>query len=172
MIQACAGMALAHDKGVIHRDIKPANFFVTKDDVVKRVMDSGLPSGRPRPEATPHARGASSLRNCPRICRPEQINNFASSVTCFRRTCTRSASSPPPEMFTGSVPFDHEELMQLLMMHLTKAPPPPSALNEDVPEELEAIIMQLLAKGPGDRIQSCYELGDRLKAIKLPGGEP
>jgi serine/threonine-protein kinase len=162
LTQICEGMALAHDKGVVHRDIKPANFFVTQEDIIK-VMDFGIA------KRTTQAGGGGLTRagfvaGTPSYMSPEQINNFT-GVNWL--TDMYALGVVAYEMFTGSVPFDHEELMQLLMMHLTKAPTPPSARNEDIPPELEAIILQLLEKDPGDRIQSCHSLGERLRAIKL-----
>jgi serine/threonine-protein kinase len=66
-------------------------------------------------------------------------------------------------MFTGTLPFAHEELLPLLMMHINDAPPAPTSRNSDVPPELERIILRLLEKKPEDRFSSCVALVDALK---------
>jgi serine/threonine-protein kinase len=158
LVQACAALALAHDKGVIHRDIKPANFFITKEDVLK-VMDFGIAKKSTVQAAMTQA---GFMAGTPAYMSPEQINNF-SAVS--HRTDIYALGIVAYEIFTGSVPFDHEEMMQLLMMHLTAPPPPPRTRNPSLPEELEAIILSLLEKDPANRIQSCRELGERLEAL-------
>ncbi len=158
MIQAASGMGLAHDKGVIHRDVKPANFFVTRDDTLK-VMDFGIAK---RAAQSSGMTQAGFIAGTPSYMSPEQINNFT-SVTHL--TDIYALGVVAYEVFTGSVPFDHGEMMQLLMMHLTRAPDPPRTRNPEIPEELEAIILQLLEKDPANRIQTCRELGERLAAL-------
>jgi len=63
------------------------------------------------------------------------------------------------EVFTGSVPFAHVELMPFLTMHLSAPPPPPSERNPAIPPPLEAVILRLLEKDPARRVPSCEELG-------------
>ena len=162
LIQAAAGMAMAHDKGVVHRDVKPANFFITKDDTLK-VMDFGIAK---RQTQTSGMTQAGFIAGTPSYMSPEQINNFAA---VNHLTDVYALGIVAYEMFTGSVPFDHGEMMQLLMMHLTVSPEPPRARNPAIPEALEKVILKLLEKDPKSRIQSCHELGELLKAIALSG---
>jgi serine/threonine-protein kinase len=160
LIQATAGLSLAHSKGIIHRDIKPANFFVTKDDTLK-VMDFGIA------KRTAQAAGMTQtgfVAGTPAYMSPEQINNFG---TVSHLTDMYALGIVGYELFTGTLPFEHEELMQLLMMQITTAPPSPRARNPAIPEELNAIILKLLEKSPANRIQSCRELGELLGALAL-----
>ena len=161
LIQASSGLSLAHEKGVVHRDIKPANFFITKDDTVK-VMDFGIAK---RQTGAAGMTQAGFIAGTPTYMSPEQINNF---TTVSHLTDIYALGVVAYEVFTGTVPFDHAEMMQLLMMHVTRAPPPPRQFNPAIPEDLEQIILKLLEKAPEDRIQSCRELGELLSAIK-PG---
>jgi hypothetical protein len=158
MVQACAALALAHDKGVIHRDIKPANFFITKEDILK-VMDFGIAKKSTSPAAMTQA---GFIAGTPAYMSPEQINNF-SAVS--HRTDIYALGIVAYEVFTGAVPFDHEEMMQLLMMHLTATAPAPSTRNPSLPPELDAIILSLLEKDPAKRVQSCRELGEMLEKL-------
>jgi serine/threonine protein kinase len=73
------------------------------------------------------------------------------------------------QMFTGAVPFDADEIMPILMAHMSRAPEPPRQRNPAIPAELEAVILRLLAKRPEDRVQSCRELAEILLRLRLAG---
>jgi serine/threonine-protein kinase len=160
LLEACSALALAHDKGVIHRDIKPANFFITNEDTLK-VMDFGIAKRSTQSAAMTQA---GFIAGTPAYMSPEQINNFAA---VSHRTDIYALGIVAYEMFTGAVPFDHGEMMQLLMMHLTREPDPPRSRNPAIPEALEAIILHLLEKDPAKRVQSCRELGEMLSKVDL-----
>ena len=70
------------------------------------------------------------------------------------------------ELFTGKAPFNHAELVPLLMMHVNDAPAAPRTKNPQLPAELESVIVKLLAKDPAQRFQSCRDLAQQLTAIR------
>ena len=158
LIQACHGLQAAHDAGVIHRDVKPDNFFVTDDGILK-VMDFGIA----KQYATPGVTVAGSIAGTPLYMSPEQIGNF-SAVTHL--TDIYALGICAYEMFTGQVPFFHEDLVPILMMHVNNRPVPPREKNPHVPAELDAVILRLLAKDPRQRCQSCRELAQELGRIR------
>ena len=159
LIDACAALQAAHDQGVIHRDVKPDNFFVTESDALK-LMDFGIAKA---PAGGHGITVAGMVAGTPEYMSPEQINNFSAvgpatdlyalGVTAF-------------QMFTGRVPFSHPELMPLLMLHVNEPPPAARRVNPDVPEDLDALILKLLAKRPEERFASCRELAKALEAIR------
>jgi serine/threonine-protein kinase len=158
LVQACHGLQAAHDAGVIHRDVKPDNFFITNDGVLK-VMDFGIA----KQHATPGVTVAGSIAGTPLYMSPEQISNFS---TVNHLTDLYAIGICAYEMFTGAVPFNHAELVPLLMQHVNEAPAPPRLRNPAIPPELEAAILKLLAKDPKQRFQSCRELADVLSGIR------
>ena len=158
LIQACHGLQAAHDTGVIHRDVKPDNFFVTDDGVLK-VMDFGIA----KQYETPGVTVAGSIAGTPLYMSPEQIGNF-SAVTPL--TDIYALGVCAYEMFTGQVPFFHNELVPLLMMHVNTPPQPPRERNPQIPQALESVILRLLAKDPAQRPRSCRELAQELIAIR------
>jgi eukaryotic-like serine/threonine-protein kinase len=158
LLQACHGLQAAHDAGVVHRDVKPDNFFVTDDGVLK-VMDFGIA----KQYATPGVTVAGSIAGTPLYMSPEQVGNF-SAVTHL--TDLYALGVCAYEMFTGQVPFFHEELVPLLMMHVNNQPVPPQQRNPHVPAELNAIILRLLAKDPKQRYQSCRDLANDLGKVR------
>ncbi len=158
LVQVCAGLGHAHKAGVIHRDIKPQNLFITHEGQVK-VMDFGIAKGQ-------HTSGmtqAGTVAGTPEYISPEQINAFT-LVTAA--TDLYAVGIIAYEMFTGVLPFTHEQLMPLLMMHMHNAPSPPRNLNSNLPQEMEQLILRLLAKDPGHRIASCDVLAQELLTIK------
>ena len=94
---------------------------------------------------------------------PEQISGFKSVGPM---TDLYALGVIAYEMFAGRPPFVHAETVPLLMMHLTKAPEPPSKLNEAIKPPLEALILKLLEKDPSKRFSSCAELAAAVRAMK------
>lgn len=157
LVQACAGLSAAHERGVVHRDVKPENFFVTNDNVLK-VMDFGIAK---RSESHGLTR-AGFMAGTPEYMAPEQIQDFG-NVTHLADVYALGIVAY--KLFTGRVPFTHDELVPLLMMHVNDAPPPLRSVNPDLPEEIDDLVLRLLAKQPSERIQSCRELSRELRAI-------
>ncbi|MCA1827806.1 MAG: protein kinase [Myxococcales bacterium] len=158
LVQACHGLQAAHDAGVVHRDVKPDNFFVTNDGVLK-VMDFGIA----KQHATPGVTVAGSIAGTPMYMSPEQISSFS---TVTHLTDVYALGVCAYELFTGKVPFNHPELVPLLMMHVNNAPQPPRARNPGIPLELEAVILKALAKDPRQRFHSCREMSEALVTIR------
>jgi serine/threonine-protein kinase len=164
LIQACNGLQCVHDQGVIHRDIKPENFFVTDDGTLK-VTDFGIAKRRSAGRAITMA---GMMAGTPQYMAPEQINNFG-AVTHLADLYSLGCIAY--ELFTGTLPFDHEEMVALLTMHMNQVPEPPRARSRDVPADLEAVIMRLLDKDPAQRFQSCRALAAALANIQIVARE-
>jgi serine/threonine-protein kinase len=158
LVQACRGLQAVHDAGVVHRDVKPDNFFVTDTGVLK-VMDFGIA----KHHATPGVTVAGSIAGTPQYMSPEQIGDF-SKVT--HATDLYALGICAYELFTGALPFTHAELVPLLMMHVNQAPEPPRKKNPAIPEDLERVILRLLAKDPSRRYPSCSALAEELTRIR------
>jgi serine/threonine-protein kinase len=158
MVQACHGLQLAHERGIVHRDVKPENFFITKEGVLK-VMDFGIAKNA---QATKRTQ-AGFLAGTPPYMSPEQISGFA-DVTHLADIY--SLGIVAYEMFTGALPFTHAEMMPLLMMHLTAQADPPSQRNPKLPPSLNDLILRLLEKDPNARVQSCRELAVELTQLR------
>jgi serine/threonine-protein kinase len=162
------GLAYAHSAGVIHRDIKPANVFMTRagGTEVAKILDFGIAKlvGDARAEA-----GAETLTQeglaigSPVYMSPEQaIGNRLDA-----RTDLYSLTVVLFEMLTGRAPFDDEDKIAVLRMHLTRRPPRlvDAAPTLTPPDGLEELIARGLAKNPAERIQSAGEYIDAIAAI-------
>ena len=148
--QASAALGAAHRLHVVHRDVKPHNFFVTKSGVVK-LIDFGIAKRPSNPKLTK----TGFIAGSPDYISPEQINDFA-NVTYLADIYSLGVIAY--EMFTGRVPFQAEDLMPLLMMHVQTPPPSLSSLGVELPRAIEALVLRMLAKAPADRPRSCEEI--------------
>lgn len=159
LMQICEGLHSAHEKGVVHRDVKPENLFICADGVVK-IMDFGIArSSKVMPKTAVGTIGGTA-----EYMAPEQINNFSEAGPAADQY---SLGIVAYEMLTGSVPFVHSQLMPLLMMHLNDRVAPLSDLVPEVPPELEAIVLRMLAKHPSERFESCLAVWEHLAALGI-----
>jgi tetratricopeptide (TPR) repeat protein len=161
LAQGCRGLAFAHAQGVVHRDVKPDNLFITQAQVVK-VMDFGIA----KQQHTPGLTQTGFIAGTPGFMAPEQINNFA---TVDQGADIYAMGVIAFLIFTGRMPFEAEELVPLLMAHVNDPPPKPRLLNPKIPQDLEDMILRLLAKSPAARPRDAGEVAayfeHRLEAI-------
>ena len=160
--QAGAALQAAHDQGVIHRDVKPDNFFLTSEGVLK-VMDFGIA----KHQAAQSVTVVGSIAGTPAYMSPEQISNF-SAVS--HKTDLYALGVILYEVFTGTQPFSHPELVPLLLLHVNQLPEPPRQRNPGIPEELEAVILKLLQKDPARRHQAAQDVAEDLARIRRSYG--
>ncbi len=145
LAQACAGLAAAHKRNVVHRDVKPENLFVTEAGIVK-VMDFGI--AKKMSAGGKKLTKSGTVAGTPDYIAPEQVRNFAEvdpKADVYSMGCIAY------QVFTGSVPFETEEVYQLLYQHVNDYPPPPNEKNPEVPGELSDFIMQMMRKSPEER---------------------
>jgi serine/threonine-protein kinase len=175
--QACAGLAHAHDAGVIHRDIKPENIVVVKrrDDEGKetelvKVCDFGIAHWTPVAAgptvdeygATLVSRpDANQIVGTPVYMAPEQIRNERVDA----RTDVYALGVVLYELSTGRVPFASESPMDILTQHLIEQPTPPRQVDPKLDPRLEKIILQALEKDPDKRFRDTRELRTELKDL-------
>ena len=145
-----AGSALGYAarRGVVHRDIKPDNIMLDEDGRAT-VTDFGI--ARSAADSRLTATGMSL--GTPRYMSPEQARAKPLDV----RSDLYSLGAVAYECLTGSVPFDGEDAVAILMDHVNKPLPRP-ALASDEERALFPVIERMLAKKPEDRFQSAEEM--------------
>ncbi|GEM_PF-5422446 len=167
VVQAAHALAAAHRHGVVHRDVKPANLLVDVDGRLK-IVDFGVawePAGESRPQ------GGEYLMGTPAYVAPEQLQGapvdgradlYSLAVVLFR-------------CLTGERPFEGRSVGDVIHRVLHEDAPPPSVHRPDLPEELDLLCRQALARDPEKRPAGVVDFARALERISVPplvGGEP
>jgi len=153
--QLCAGLAAAHEKGVLHRDLKPANVMIDGRGRV-RLTDFGIADLAERIRS-----GAGA--GTPAYMPPEQFAGREVSI----RSDVYSLGLVLYEIFTGRPAFPGKTPADLARLHESAAPPPPSSHVTDLDPAIEHVILRCLEKDPSARPATALSV-----AAQLPGGDP
>lgn len=167
LAQICDALNEAHQMGMVHRDIKPANVFsATRGGVydVAKLLDFGLV--KPLTEATDaRITQEEAITGSPLYMSPEQSTGEEPDA----RSDIYSIGAVAYYLLTGQPPFVDQRPIKVLMAHAHQAPAPPSSLREDIPRDMEAIVLRCLAKSPTERFSSARSLRDALLACEAAG---
>lgn len=158
--QICAALAHAHARGIVHRDLKPGNVLVvpTEGGHTLKLVDLGLALGRDRSRVT----AAGHVVGTPSYMAPEQ----ALGRDVDARTDLYALGIMMYQWATGELPFAGDDPLAIVSQHINVNVVPPRERAPDVPAELDAIIVRLLAKEPAERFESAAELATVLAALE------
>ncbi len=154
--QILAALRFAHRHGIIHRDIKPHNILLGGDNRVF-VTDFGIARTGPS-EMTE----VGSIMGTAQYLSPEQ----ARGAPVTAASDLYSAGVVLYEMLTGKTPFTGDTPIEIAMKHLNEQPHPPSDLREDIPPELDQIVLRSLAKDPHERYAAAEEFSADLDRVE------
>ncbi len=153
--ELCAGLAAAHDKGVLHRDLKPANVMVDGRGRA-RITDFGLAVAAG--EVT-----EGEVSGTPAYMAPEQLAGKGASV----RSDVYSLGLVLYELYTGRKAFEGATFQELKRKHAEESPASPSTVSPGFDPVVERVILRCLEKDPAARPASAAQI-----AAALPGGDP
>jgi serine/threonine-protein kinase len=152
--EVCAGLAHAHERGVIHRDIKPHNILLDENSHAK-LTDFGIARALDTSQATlTGAYLGTALYSSPEQLQGQKVTP-KSDVYSLGATLYQAA--------TGEAPFSGGTPIEVASQHVSKAPTPPRERGADVGEDLESLILACLAKRADDR-PTAEEARTRLEA--------
>jgi serine/threonine-protein kinase len=151
--QLCAGVAAAHERGVLHRDLKPANVMLDGNGDV-RITDFGI--------ATAAADTGAEIVGTPEYMAPELLAGKPASI----QSDIYALGLILFEVFTGTRAFEAKTIAELRQLHETHTLTP-SAIVRDLDPAVERVILRCLEKDPKKRPPSALTV-----AASLPGADP
>jgi serine/threonine-protein kinase len=165
MLQLCAGLAAAHELGVVHRDLKPSNCFRIATDEGERIklLDFGIAISTTEAAREDRVTAESNVVGTPEYMSPEQARGDEVDA----RTDIYALGVILGELLTGKVPFTGKSASKVIAAHIYEPVPSLRALasSAEVDAEIEALYRRALSKDPADRIASVRAFAAAIAAI-------
>ena len=161
--QACAGVACAHALGIVHRDLKPSNLFCVRgsdDRPLVKVLDFGISKVDPGARSAPNRSVTyDGVFGSPYYMSPEQWRN---TNEVDAATDIWALGVILYELLAGQVPFPGSSVGEIALGATTKPPLSLREHREEVPPELEQVVLKCLAKDKGARYRDVAVLASAL----------
>jgi tRNA A-37 threonylcarbamoyl transferase component Bud32 len=161
--QIASALEYAHDRGIIHRDIKPSNILIP-DEGEALLSDFGFI----QMEDSPQSLTGSAIIGTPAFMAPEQIRG--EDVTA--RSDQYALGVVLYQMSTGELPYDAATPMGVALKHATDPLPRPRAVNPNLPDAVEAVIIKTLEKEPENRYESVDAFNDAFQDSLVASIDP
>jgi serine/threonine protein kinase len=161
MIPVLAGIACAHEAGVIHRDLKPANIFLSVDrrgEIAPKVVDFGI-SKIVSADLNDSLTGSGILVGTPFYMSPEQAQG---GKPIDARSDLYTLGVILYEMVTGRQPFKNGSVYEVLRKIVGGAYERPCSIRPELDEAAERIIRKAMARSPDERFASAADFARAL----------
>lgn len=137
-----SGLTHAHQHGIVHGDLSPGNVMICTDGRMK-LIDFGAA----HPTGESDTTLPDPMMRTPRFMAPEQARGHAPRPQSDVYGCGCLLYT----LLTGQPPFTGDDPIALAYQHVHQSPVPPSAHRAQIPQRLDHLVLQALAKNPGDR---------------------
>jgi predicted ATPase/signal transduction histidine kinase len=165
-------LGAVHQHNIIHKDINPSNIVWNPADGALKLIDFGISTVLPR--ESPSLRSPEVLQGTLAYISPEQTGRMNRAVDY--RTDFYSLGVTLYQLFTGQLPFQSDDAMELIHRHIARQPAPPHERSPSVPKALSDVIMKLMGKTAESRYQSSFgikaDLTECLVGLRERGAVP
>jgi tRNA A-37 threonylcarbamoyl transferase component Bud32 len=164
-VNVATTLSCIHEQRVMHKDLSSGNILVATNDRPSSqdgvyIIDFGLASTL-RQENPSRLAPDETLVGTLAYISPEQTGRMNRRVDY--RTDLYSLGVVLYELFTGQLPFEGRDALEMIHAHIARQPQPPQRIDEGVPAPVSEVILKLLAKNAEDRYQTAYGLQADLK---------
>jgi eukaryotic-like serine/threonine-protein kinase len=156
-----AGLAAAHQSGIVHRDVKPENVLLAEDGRVK-VADFGLARSM---SGTNHTK-TGVLMGTVAYLAPEQVTGNVSDARCD----VYAAGVMLFELLAGQQPHTGESALAVAYKHVNETVPPPSSVQRGLPHALDALVAMATSRDPGRRPADAGQFLSAVRGVRR--GQP
>ncbi|MEG3853908.1 AAA family ATPase [Microcoleus sp. Z1_C4] len=139
-----------HSAHIIHKDINPSNIVFNPASGELKIIDFGISTQLTRENYT--IKNPNILEGTLAYMSPEQTGRMNRSLDY--RTDFYSLGATFYELLTNKLPFDTNDVLELVHSHLAKQPLSPSQVNPEIPQIVSDIVMKLMGKNSEERYQS------------------
>jgi serine/threonine-protein kinase len=162
VLEACEGVAEAHERGIIHRDLKPANLFVAREGgrTTVKVFDFGISHVETAEEV--RVTKTQSAFGTPLYMSPEAVR---SAKLTSARTDVWALGVILYELVAGKPPFLGDTPTAVAIALTIESLVPLSQRVAGVPPEVDAVLARALAKSPADRYANAGELAAAVRGL-------
>ncbi|HBB73796.1 MAG TPA: serine/threonine-protein kinase PknK, partial [Planctomycetaceae bacterium] len=159
--EIATGLHAAHAAGLVHRDMKPENVFLEGPARRVKIIDFGLVSDASDDATRLTTDG--TIIGTPAYMAPERI---ASDATVDARADLFSLGVMLYELLARRLPFEGTSLVSMLAAISRGRPRPLGEVAADVPPDVAALVMRLIAHDPDDRPADAASVATELEAIE------
>jgi len=162
-IQTTEILGHIHRQNIIHKDINPSNLVWNPNSEILKIIDFGISTQLPKQHLT--LTNPDGLEGTLAYMSPEQTGRMNRALDY--RTDFYSLGATFYELFTGKVPFESTDAMELVHALMAKQPTPPDQINPELPSVISNIILKLLEKTAEARYQSAWGIKADLQECQL-----
>jgi serine/threonine protein kinase len=170
MNQLAKGLRRAHESGIVHRDLKPGNIFMAtiEDEEVVKILDFGLAKAF-LGDAGDEVTVSGVVLGSPQYMSPEQARG---SKQIDHRSDIWSLGVILYRCITGSLPFQSDQVGELVVKICTENPQPPTRLVPTLPYALDSFFDRAFERDVERRFQSVREMAVELAATVSRASAP
>ena len=177
-LDACCGLRVAHERGIVHRDIKPGNILISLKSQIK-LADFGIASGEKENEVVEVERKTGLLSSANKAAVPEGITKAGSTLgtpaymspeqlddsrSVDQRADIYSMGVMLYEMVTGNKPYKGDMQPETIAKIKAGRYIPPEKLDKSLPRIVRVLIKKMMKPDPAKRYQSIKPVIKKLKS--------